>query len=41
MSIICEKCANTDCECTPYDTDCDKNFKEKIETKELVGDKND
>lgn len=40
MDIICIRCANTDCECVPYDEDCDENFKEKIETNELVGEDN-
>ena len=29
--IICEKCANfSNCECVPYDVECDNNFKEKV-----------
>ena len=35
MDIICTRCANTDCECVPYDTECDQNFKEKVKTKEV------
>ena len=40
MSIICDRCITADCECVPYDKDCDENFKEKTETKELVGEDN-
>jgi hypothetical protein len=33
--IICEKCANfSNCECVPYDVECDENFKEKVEVDE-------
>ncbi len=35
--IICEKCSNSNCECVPYDMECDENFKPKDETKEVVG----
>ena len=41
MSIICDRCINTDCECIPYDKDCDEKFKEKVKTKELVGEDNE
>lgn len=27
--MICEKCSRCNCECVPYDVECDKNFKEK------------
>ena len=31
MNIICERCANSGCECVPYDTECNQNFKPKKE----------
>lgn len=31
MDIICKRCANTGCECVPYDTECKQNFKPKKE----------
>ena len=33
MDIICTRCATTDCECVPYDVECDQKFKAKEENK--------
>lgn len=40
MKIICERCANSDCECVPYDVECDENFKPIDVAKELIGEDN-
>lgn len=36
MSIICERCVKHNCECVPYDVECDENFEEKesVDSKE-------
>jgi hypothetical protein len=35
--IICEKCANfSNCECVPYDVECDNNFKEKVGVNDIT-----
>jgi hypothetical protein len=36
--LICEKCANfgNDCECVPYDVECDENFVEKLQIPKKV-----
>lgn len=31
MDIICKRCATTDCECVPYDVECDQKFRAKEE----------
>lgn len=37
--IICERCANRqNCECTPYDVECDTRFKDVKETNKLIRD---
>ena len=41
MLIICTRCAAADCECVPYDTDCEKNFKPKVQTTDKEGENSD